>query len=94
MGTESISGARDDRGPSRDPGHAPFLLPGVRVTLRYRIDPSTAPHGESMTDALGWIAEVDDVSVTVGTRRGPVRVPRALVLAAKPVPDPPRRRTA
>jgi hypothetical protein len=79
---------------AHDPGHAPFLVPGVRVVLRYRIDPASAPHGESMTDALGWIAEVDDATITVGTKRGPERVPRDRVLAAKQVPDPPRRRSS
>lgn len=76
----------------RSPGHAPFLLPGVRVVLRYRIDRAASPHGEGMTDALGEIVSTDEESVTVATRRGPDRVPRALVIAAKRVPPPPPRR--
>lgn len=74
------------------PGWAPFLLPGERVVLRYRIDRATSPRGEGMTDALGTIASVDESTVTVMTRRGPDVVPRALVIAAKQVPPPPVRR--
>lgn len=77
--------------PRVPPGRAPFLLPGNRVVLRYRIDRSTAPHGEGLTDALGRIEAVDAESVTVMTRRGADRVPRSSVIAAKQVPDPPGR---
>ncbi len=76
------------------PGQRPFLQVGTRVVLRYRIDTSRSPHGESMTDALGTILEADENSVTVMTRRGPVPVPRALIIASKPVPPPPPRRPA
>lgn len=76
------------------PGWAPFLVPGKRVVLRYRIDRGSSPHGESMTDALGTIATSDAESVTVMTRRGSDRVPRALVIAAKQVPPAPRRRVS
>lgn len=79
--------------PSR-PGWAPFLVPGRRVVLRYRIDRASSPHGEGMTDALGVIESVDEQTVTVMTRRGPDRVARDAVIAAKPVPPPPRRRPA
>jgi hypothetical protein len=72
-------------------GWAPFLRDGRRVVLRYAIDKERSPHGESMTDALGTVMAGDDSSVTVMTRRGEVRVPRALVIAAKEVPPPPRR---
>lgn len=72
-------------------GWAPFLVPGNRVVLRHAIDRERSPHGESMSDALGTVEAVDDRSVTVMTRRGSVRVPRALVIAAKPVPPPPSR---
>lgn len=61
------------------------------MVLRYAIDRSSTPHGESMTDALGTILGVDDAAVRVMTRRGEVSVPRALVIAAKEVPPPPRR---
>lgn len=79
-------------GHRRRPGWAPFLEPGRRVVMRYAIDRTASPHGESMTDALGTILEVDANSVEVMTKRGAVRVPRTLVVAAKPVPPPPQRR--
>lgn len=60
--------------------------------LRYAIDRKTSPHGESMTDALGTILAADETEVEVMTRRGQVRVPRVLVIAAKEVPPPPVRR--
>lgn len=74
------------------PGWAPFLEVGRRVTLRHAIDPATAPRGERMSDALGTITATDDRAVTVMTRRGEMRVPRPLVIAAKEVPPPPERR--
>lgn len=79
-------------GHRRRPGWAAFLEPGRRVVLRYAIDRTTSPHGESMTDALGTIHAVDQQSVTVMTRRGEVTVPRSLVVASKPVPPAPQRR--
>lgn len=79
-------------GPRPRAGWAPFLREGHRVVLRYAIDAESSPHGESMTDALGTIVGSDEASVQVMTRRGQVRVPRALVIAAKEVPPPPVRR--
>ncbi|ATG52493.1 acetyltransferase [Brachybacterium vulturis] len=73
-------------------GWAPFLREGRRVVLRYAIDAERSPHGESMTDALGTIVSSDQAAVQVMTRRGQIRVPRALVIAAKEVPPPPVRR--
>ena len=73
-------------------GWAPFLTEGRRVVLRYAIDRERSPHGESMTDALGTITRADESVLEVTTRRGEVRVPRALVIAAKEVPPPPVRR--
>ncbi|SRR5690606_7794670 len=73
-------------------GWAPFLHVGTRVVLRHVIDRESSPHGESMSDALGTIHEVDEHVIAVMTRRGEVRVPRALVIAAKEVPPPPQRR--
>lgn len=81
-----------DPAPRARAGWAPFLEPGRRVVLRYAIPRAEAPHGESMTDALGTIEQVEETSVRVMTRRGSVDVPRALVIAAKEVPPPPRRR--
>lgn len=73
-------------------GWAPFLQEGRRVVIRSAIDRSRSPHGESMTDALGTVIATDTESVTVMTRRGEVRVPRALIIATKEVPPPPVRR--
>lgn len=78
----------------RRAGWAPFLRPGTRVVLRYAIDREASPHGESMTDALGTIQTADETEVRVMTRRGQVRVPRRLVIAAKEVPPPPTRPAA
>ncbi|MGY5763782.1 putative acetyltransferase [Brachybacterium sp. DNPG3] len=83
--------APDSPRPLPRPGWAPFIEPGRRVVLRYRIDPEASPHGESMTDALGTVRAVDEDTVTVMTRRGEARVVRGLVTAAKEVPPPPRR---
>jgi hypothetical protein len=74
------------------PGWAPFLRPGVRVVVRYCIDPASAPHGEHRTDALGEVLEADADTVTIGTKRGPDRVQRSCIRAARPVPPPPTRR--
>jgi hypothetical protein len=43
-------------------------------------------------DALGDLVARDGTSVTIATRRGPVAVRLADVIAAKPVPPPPPRR--
>lgn len=76
--------------PELRPGWAPFLVPGRRVVLRHRIDRER--EGAGFTDALGYIEAVDEHTVTVATKRGPRRVLRLLVTAAKPVPPPPTRR--
>lgn len=85
-------GAAPDPEPRVRAGWAPFLQVGTRVVLRYAIDREASPHGESMSDALGTILDVDEASIQVMTRRGERRVPRALVIAAKEVPPPPVRR--
>ncbi|MBV7431920.1 acetyltransferase [Dermabacteraceae bacterium TAE3-ERU5] len=74
---------------TQGPGYRSFLEVGVRVTLRYRIDRASTPGGVGHTDALGYITAVDPDSVTVLTRRGEVRVERALVTASRTVPPPP-----
>lgn len=81
-----------DDGHRRRPGWAPFLEQGRRVVLRYAIDRESSPHGESMTDALGTVLAADGQMIEVMTKRGRVRVPRVLVIAAKEVPPPPVRR--
>lgn len=89
-----LDGPRDVPAPEHRvrAGWAPFLQVGTRVVLRYAIDREASPHGESMSDALGTILDVDEASIQVMTRRGERRVPRALVIAAKEVPPPPVRR--
>ncbi|WP_439691193.1 hypothetical protein ACRQ4B_09495 [Curtobacterium sp. SP.BCo] len=48
-----------------------------------------AHHGGGARDALGVLVARTVASVTIDTRRGPVEVPLADVVAAKPVPPPP-----
>ncbi|WP_217637346.1 hypothetical protein [Curtobacterium sp. MCBA15_016] len=48
-----------------------------------------AHHGGGAQDALGVIVARTASSVTIDTRRGPVEVALADVVAAKPVPPPP-----
>ncbi|GAA1493319.1 hypothetical protein [Curtobacterium herbarum] len=55
---------------------------GDRVVVR-------AHDGAGARDALGDLTARTPESVTVTTRRGPVTVRRADVVAAKPVPPPP-----
>jgi N-acetylglutamate synthase len=61
------------------------LVPGTRVVVRHRL-----PSG-SATDALGELTDNDDTGLVVLTRRGPVRIAHADVIAAKPVSPPPER---
>ena len=64
------------------------LRPGARVVVRHRL-----PDG-SASDALGELVSATAAELEVATRRGPVRIARADVLAAKAVPPPPQRRGA
>ncbi|MDR6572560.1 hypothetical protein J2X60_001200 [Curtobacterium sp. 320] len=48
-----------------------------------------AHHGGGAQDALGVLVARTSSSVTIDTRRGPVEVALADVVAAKPVPPPP-----
>lgn len=57
---------------------------GTRVVVRHLIE-----GGERATDELGELLARDTTTLTVGTRRGPVRVPLAEIVAAKPVPAAP-----
>ena len=61
------------------------LIPGTRVVVRHRLASGSA------TDALGELTDLDDDGLVVLTRRGPVRIAHADVIAAKPVPPPPER---
>lgn len=72
-----------------DPTPVPLvreLVVGSRVVVRHRL-----PDG-SATDALGDLLAQDPATLTIATRRGQVRVARAAVLAAKPVPPAPARK--
>jgi len=55
---------------------------GDRLVVRAR-------HGDGARDALGTLSARSPSAVTIDTRRGPVQVPLADVVAAKPVPPPP-----
>ncbi len=61
---------------------------GTRVVVRYLIE-----GGERATDALGYLRSVDETGCVVQTRRGDAHIDFADVVAAKPVPPPPQRRT-
>lgn len=70
--------------------HPVQVRTGLRMTIRYRIDPE---EGASATDALGEVTAVEPDTIVVATRRGEVRVPKDRIIAAKEVPPPPPRRT-
>src|ERR1700754_4425461 len=68
----------------------PTALPGERVSLRYRIgDRDGRP---LYTDAVGELRTEGAGAVLVETRRGPVRIDRAAVVAVRAVPPAPPRR--
>ncbi|MDB6428126.1 hypothetical protein [Curtobacterium sp. 20TX0008] len=60
--------------------------PGDRLVVRARV-------GDGARDALGTLSARTVDTVTIETRRGPVDVPLADVVAAKHVPPPPTPRT-
>jgi ribosomal protein S18 acetylase RimI-like enzyme len=66
------------------------------VVVRARLDPRLGADygGPSMTDAVGVLVSVDERHLVVETRRGPVTIERARVVAAKEVPPRPGRRGA
>lgn len=72
------------------PGLAPFLEIGVRVSARYAIDPKEND-GYRVSDALGYIVDADNESITVETKRGLIKIQREIIVAAKVVPPPPKR---
>jgi hypothetical protein len=55
---------------------------GARLVVRYRL-------GDGATDALGYLIERTLTSCVIETKRGPVAVPLADVVAAKTVPPAP-----
>lgn len=64
------------------------LQPGRRVVVRYALEPGET---HSSTDALGVVGAVDEVSVEIETKRGPVSIPRAQILLVHEVPPAPTR---
>jgi N-acetylglutamate synthase len=65
---------------------------GARVSLRFRIgDREGRP---LYTDAVGTLSDGGEGAVVVDTRRGPVRVDRAAVVALRVVPPAPARRAS
>ena len=66
----------------------PDELLGRRVALRHRL--AEGP----LTDAVGELADAGAGAVVVHTRRGPVRVDRAAVVAVRAVPPPVPRRAS
>lgn len=66
----------------------PFHL-GRRVVVRYRLSAGSQP---PLTDVVGVVTALDGHAVTLESRRGPVTVERADVVAVKAVPPAPVRR--
>jgi GNAT superfamily N-acetyltransferase len=72
--------------PDRDP------RVGSRVVVRHRLERPDPLTGATLTDAVGELVADDDGILVVRTRRGEVRVPRAVVTAVKEIPPSPSRR--
>ncbi len=62
---------------------------GTRVVVRHLIE-----GGRRATDVLGPLLERTQDHLVVATKRGPVTISVAAVVAAKPVPPAPERRSA
>ncbi|MDO5644558.1 MAG: acetyltransferase [Dermabacter sp.] len=73
-------------------GWAPIIEVGRRLTVRYALNPHTHAGHEKVADALGYVRALDADTVTIETRRGFARVPRAIIVIVKEVPPPPVRR--
>lgn len=69
------------------------LTTGSRVAVRTRIDP-TPSAGPTLTDTVGELTHVDEVTVRISTRTGEVELRRDLVVAARTIPPKPTRRGA
>ncbi len=73
------------------PGVRHTLVPltiGMRVVIRHSI--AGGPRGP-WTDSLGELIAQDERVLVVRTRTGDARINRAAVVAAKPIPPPPKR---
>ncbi len=62
--------------------------------VRWRLETVDEATGATLTDAVGTLSAADEHTLTVDTRRGPVVVERARVVAAKELPPKPVRRGA
>ena len=67
---------------------------GARVVVRWRLDAPDGATGATLTDSVGTLVDLTGDALVVETSRGPVRVPRDRVTAAKVVPPRPSRRGA
>ncbi|GAA4720476.1 hypothetical protein GCM10025782_17490 [Pedococcus ginsenosidimutans] len=70
------------------------LPPGSRVVVRWRLEHPDPTSGATLTDSVGTLTGTDATHLEVLTSRGPVRIERARVVAAKEVPPKPSRRGA
>lgn len=66
---------------------------GTRMAVRTRVVPPPE-HGPRLTDTVGEVVAVDETSITLDSRRGPVVLSRSEIVAAKVVPPRPVRRGA
>ena len=64
------------------------LQPGKRVVVRYSLE---AGESHSTSDALGVVNNVDDASVEIETKRGPIRIARDQIMLVHEVPPAPTR---
>jgi N-acetylglutamate synthase len=76
---------------SRDVSNLP---PGSRVVVRWRLAQPDAASGATLTDSVGTLTSTDESHLEVLTSKGPVRIERSRVVAAKEVPPKPSRRGA
>ena len=67
---------------------------GSRVVVRHRLEHPDPLSGATLTDVVGDLLGADADTLVVRTRRGEVRVPRALVTVVKEIPPTPSRRGA
>ncbi len=72
-------------GNQKPPPRLPWLSwkVGERVVLRRR-------EADGLYDALGEVLDVSPDSVTIMTRKGPVKVPAEKMVTGKRVPPPPK----
>jgi ribosomal protein S18 acetylase RimI-like enzyme len=67
---------------------------GSRVVVRWRLPAPDPATGATLTDSVGTLTGADADHLEVRTSRGPVRIERSRVVAAKEVPPKPSRRGA